>query len=132
MALQIHTGSPWVQSRPVFVLVQQQAHNDVPVTYTIKTKVSWTAAEDELSKVSHSGSSCSYAMIWKYWTLQTTEAMVSLKHLQRKFQMLHAARQLYLVSGKAALSTVMLQYVTNSAESSVATCLDSICRSSGA
>ncbi|KAL0021964.1 hypothetical protein WJX77_000337 [Trebouxia sp. C0004] len=48
---EIHTGSPWIQSRPVFVLVQQQAHSDVPVTYTLKTKVSWTAAEDELSKV---------------------------------------------------------------------------------
>jgi len=78
MALQIHTGSPWIQSRPVFVLVQQQAHHDVPVTYTLKTKVSWTAAEDELSKVSHSGSSCSYAVIWKRWTLHITEATVSL------------------------------------------------------
>ena len=52
MVVQIHTGSPWIQSRPVFVLVQQQPNTDVPLTYTLKTKVSWTAAEDELSKVS--------------------------------------------------------------------------------
>ena len=50
--LQIHTGSPWIQSRPVFVLIQQQPGTDVPLTYTLKTKVSWAAAEDELSKVS--------------------------------------------------------------------------------
>ena len=49
--VQIHTGSPWVQSRPVFVLIQQQPGTDVPLTYTLKTKVSWAAAEDELSKV---------------------------------------------------------------------------------
>ena len=49
--LQLHTGSPWVQSRPVFVLVQQQPDGNTPVTYTLKTKVSWTAAEDELAKV---------------------------------------------------------------------------------
>ncbi|KAL3144957.1 hypothetical protein ABBQ32_003463 [Trebouxia sp. C0010 RCD-2024] len=48
---EIHTGSPWIQSRPVFVLVNTQPGSDVPVTYTLKTKVNWTAAEDELSKV---------------------------------------------------------------------------------
>lgn len=48
---EIHTGSPWIESRPVFVLVQQQPNSEIPVTYTLKTKVSWTAAEDEISKV---------------------------------------------------------------------------------
>lgn len=51
--LQIHTGSPWIESRAVFVLVQQQLNSDVPLTYTLKTKVNWAAAEDELSKVMH-------------------------------------------------------------------------------
>ena len=51
MLMQIHTGSPWIESRPVFVLVQQQPNSEIPVTYTLKTKVSWTAAEDEISKV---------------------------------------------------------------------------------
>lgn len=56
--MQVHTGSPWIQSRPVFVLVQQQHDSKVPVTYTLKTKVSWAAAEDELSKVRQSSRSC--------------------------------------------------------------------------
>ncbi len=124
MALQIHTGSPWIQSQPVFVLVQQQAHNDVPVTYTLKTKVSWTAAEDELSKVSHLGSSCSYAVIWKRWTLQTTEAIVSLHTSSKKVS--HTA-----CSKTVGQQTVVLEYFINSADLSVGTHLDSICRSSG-
>lgn len=48
---EVHTGCPWVQSRPVFVLIQQQPNSDVPLTYTLRTKVSWFAAENELSKV---------------------------------------------------------------------------------
>lgn len=43
--------------------------------------------------------------------------------------MLHAVRQLYLVSGRAAVPTVVLRCSVNSAESSVATCLDSVGRS---
>lgn len=84
MALQIHTGSPWIQSRPIFVLVQQQAHSDVPVTYTLKTKVSWTAAEDELSKVSHSGSFCSCAMIRQCLALHITKAIISMHTLSEE------------------------------------------------
>ena len=49
--IQIHTGSPWVTSRPVYVLFQQQPNSDAPLTYSLRTKVSWSAAEDELSKV---------------------------------------------------------------------------------
>ena len=33
------------------MLISVQPGSDVPVTYTLKTKVNWTAAEDELSKV---------------------------------------------------------------------------------
>lgn len=51
VALQIHTECPWLVSRPVFVLIQQQPMIDTPMTYSLRTKVSWTAAESELTKV---------------------------------------------------------------------------------
>lgn len=50
--MQIHTGCPWVRSRPVYVLIQQQDNSDIPLTYSLRTKVSWSAAEAELSRVS--------------------------------------------------------------------------------
>lgn len=51
--VQIHTGCPWIRSRPVYVLIQQHPNSDAPLTYTLRTKVNWAAAENELSKVTH-------------------------------------------------------------------------------
>lgn len=41
--------------------------SDVPETYTLKTKISWTAAEDELSKVTLSGTCMLHSVLcWGY------------------------------------------------------------------
>ncbi|KAK9817731.1 hypothetical protein WJX72_001359 [[Myrmecia] bisecta] len=48
---EILEGSPWVQSRPVFVLAVQQTGRDSSAAYTLRTRVSRPKAEDELTKV---------------------------------------------------------------------------------
>ncbi len=49
--LQILESSPWLQSRPLFVLATQQRHSDQGLTYTLRVRVSKPEAEDEISRV---------------------------------------------------------------------------------
>ena len=51
--LQILEGSPWLQSRPVFVLATQQRNSEQGLTYTLRVRVSKPEAESEISRVSH-------------------------------------------------------------------------------
>ncbi|BDA45986.1 hypothetical protein COCOBI_08-0780 [Coccomyxa sp. Obi] len=44
-------GSPWVMSRPVYVLASTQSDRNAGLTYTLRTRVTNLHAEDELSKV---------------------------------------------------------------------------------
>ena len=52
LGLQVLEGSPWVQSRPLYVLATQQPGREAGMTYTLRTRVARPAAEDELSRVS--------------------------------------------------------------------------------
>ena len=52
MVLQILEHSPWLQSKPLYLLAVQQNSSSSAVTYTLRTRVQRKAAEDELSKAS--------------------------------------------------------------------------------
>ena len=49
--LQILEHSPWLQTRPLFLLALHQPDASSPLTYTLRTRVQRKGAEDELSKV---------------------------------------------------------------------------------
>ncbi|EIE24301.1 hypothetical protein COCSUDRAFT_62803 [Coccomyxa subellipsoidea C-169] len=44
-------GSPWVMSRPVYVLASKQADREAGLTHTLRARVSRPEAENELSRV---------------------------------------------------------------------------------
>ena len=48
---QVHEGSPWLQSRTVYVLVMAQQTLEQALVYSQRTRVGWTAMEDEMTKV---------------------------------------------------------------------------------
>ncbi|CAL5227825.1 g10853 [Coccomyxa viridis] len=50
-SFEILEGSPWLQSRPVFVLATQQRDSDQGLTYTLRVRVSKPEAESEISRV---------------------------------------------------------------------------------
>ena len=60
--MQILEGSPWLQSRPVFVLATQQRNSDQGLTYTLRVRVSKPEAESEISRVSRLRGICSQAV----------------------------------------------------------------------
>ena len=47
----MHEGSPWVQSRTVYVLVMAQQPLEQALVYSQRTRVGWRAMEDEMTKV---------------------------------------------------------------------------------
>ena len=49
--MQILEGSPWLQSRPVYVLATQQSDSAQGLTYTLRVRVSKPEAESEISRV---------------------------------------------------------------------------------
>ena len=44
-------GSPWVQSRPVYVMATQQPGREAGLAFTMRTRVAQPQAEGELSRV---------------------------------------------------------------------------------
>lgn len=51
LGLQVHEGSPWVQSRTVYVLVMAQQPLEQALVYSQRTRVGWRDMEDEMTKV---------------------------------------------------------------------------------
>ena len=49
---QLLEGSPWVQTKPLFVLATQHPGSKTGLTFTLRTRVHGKHAEDEVSKVS--------------------------------------------------------------------------------
>lgn len=49
--MQVLEGSPWVMSRPVYVLASKQADREAGLTHTLRARVSRPEAENELSRV---------------------------------------------------------------------------------
>ena len=47
----MHEGSPWVQSRTVYVLVMAQQPLEQALVYSQRTRVGWRAMEDGMTKV---------------------------------------------------------------------------------
>jgi hypothetical protein len=49
--VQILEGSPWVQSKPGYVLAYQQDGSEAGRTYTLRTRVTNRDVEDQISQV---------------------------------------------------------------------------------
>lgn len=51
LLVQLLEGSPWLQTKPIYVLAMQQPNSEAALTYSLRTRVQQKDAEDQLTKV---------------------------------------------------------------------------------